>query len=57
MLRRAVERGELADESDLETSLDFLAGPLYWRLVVIRTPLDDEYFDRLADKVVGALKA
>jgi AcrR family transcriptional regulator len=57
MLSRAVERGELADDGDLETNLDFLAGPLYWRLVVIRTPLDEDYFDRLADKVIGALKA
>jgi AcrR family transcriptional regulator len=57
MLHRAVERGELAEDTDTEIGLDLLAGPLYWRLVVLRTPATDEYFDRLTDKIICALKA
>jgi len=57
MLQRAIDRGELASDIDLEIGLDLLAGPLYWRLVVLRSPADDEYFDRLTDKIICALKA
>jgi AcrR family transcriptional regulator len=55
LLRRAVERGELPADHDLELNLDFLAGPLYWRLTVLRSPRDDSYFDRLTDKIVAAM--
>jgi AcrR family transcriptional regulator len=57
LLQRAVDRGELPTDADLEVDLDFLAGPLYWRLVVTRMPTDNEYFDRLTDKIIGALTA
>jgi AcrR family transcriptional regulator len=57
LLRRAIDRGELPSDADLELDLDFMAGPLYWRLVVIRAPADDDYFDRLTDKIIGALRA
>jgi AcrR family transcriptional regulator len=57
LLQRAIDRGELSKHADLELGLDFMAGPLYWRLVVVRTPTDDDYFDRLTDKIIGALKA
>jgi len=59
VLQRAVERGELAagSDADLEIGLDLLAGPLYWRLVVSKEAADDEYFDRLTDKIIGALRA
>jgi hypothetical protein len=38
MLRRAIERGELPEDTDIEIGLDFLAGPLYWRQAVTRLP-------------------
>src|SRR5258705_8928674 len=31
LFQRAVKRGELAADSDLEMCMEFLAGPLYWR--------------------------
>lgn len=57
MLVRAVERGELPPGIDVESSLDLLGGPLYWRLVVVRIPLDEGYFDRLTAQIIGGLKA
>ncbi|MDT7643678.1 MAG: hypothetical protein QOC75_678, partial [Pseudonocardiales bacterium] len=57
VVRRAIDRGELAPDTDLELALDFLGGPLYWRFTIIRSPLGEDYFDRLADKVVAAMTA
>ncbi|MER7877106.1 TetR-like C-terminal domain-containing protein [Streptomyces solisilvae] len=57
ILQRAVERGELPEDTDLELCLDFLVSPTYWRLAVIRTPVDDAYAERLTDKIIAALKA
>jgi AcrR family transcriptional regulator len=57
VVRRGIARGELAPDTDLELALDFLAGPLYWRLTIIRSPREEDYFDRLADKIVAAMKA
>jgi AcrR family transcriptional regulator len=56
ILHRAVRRGELAADIDLELALDFLAGPLYWRLVVVRTPRPDGYHTQLADMIIAALR-
>jgi AcrR family transcriptional regulator len=57
LLQRAIDRGELPADTDIELGLDFLAGPLYWRQVVVRLPLAETYLDRLTDKVIGALHA
>jgi hypothetical protein len=37
--------------------LDFLAGPLYWRLTVLRADFDNTYLDQLAAKIVAAMWA
>jgi AcrR family transcriptional regulator len=55
LVQRAVDRGELPADTDLELCLDFLAGPLYWRLTVLRADFDDTYLDQLATKVVAAM--
>lgn len=57
VVRRGIARGELAPDTDLELAMDLLAGPLYWRLTIIRSPREEDYFDRLADKIVAAMKA
>ncbi|MFI7106775.1 TetR/AcrR family transcriptional regulator [Nonomuraea sp. NPDC050227] len=57
VLRRAVERGELAPDTDFELGLDLLAGPLYWSTTVRQAPADPARLQRLADKVVAALAA
>lgn len=45
VIRRAVARGELAAEVDEELALDFLGGPLFYRLLVTGGPLDDTLVD------------
>lgn len=34
-----------------------MVGPLYWRLVVVRSDVPDGYLDELAGAAVAALKA
>ena len=55
LFQRAVKRGELAADSDLEMCMDFLAGPLYWRLAVVHTQTGEDYLDRLTDRIQAAL--
>jgi AcrR family transcriptional regulator len=55
ILRAAIDRGEIPAGADLELSLDFLAGPLYWRLAVTNLPVDDDYVTRLVTQLVRFL--
>ncbi|MFF0431793.1 TetR/AcrR family transcriptional regulator [Streptomyces sp. NPDC004327] len=57
VVRAAVERGELPAGSDPDRALDLVLGPLYWRLVVVRTELPKGYLDDLARSAVAALTA
>jgi AcrR family transcriptional regulator len=57
VVSRAVARGELREGVDVELALDVLAGPLYWRVAIIRTPMPQTYLAHLVDAVVGALTA
>jgi AcrR family transcriptional regulator len=41
VVERAVARGELAADVDVALTLDFLGGPLFYRLLVTGGPLDD----------------
>jgi AcrR family transcriptional regulator len=41
VLARGVARGELRSDLDVELALDFLGGPLFYRLLVTGGPLDD----------------
>ncbi|MEV8290889.1 TetR/AcrR family transcriptional regulator [Streptomyces niveus] len=55
VVREAVARGELPEDTDPDRALDLIAGPLYWRLVVVRDDLPAGYLDDLATTAVGAL--
>ncbi|GAA4988410.1 TetR/AcrR family transcriptional regulator [Kineococcus glutinatus] len=57
VLARAVRRGELPGDLDVEMALDVIAGPLYWRLAVRRVPVDDSYLDDLSAWLLRALGA
>ncbi|MGW5419281.1 TetR/AcrR family transcriptional regulator [Streptomyces sp. NPDC003943] len=57
VVRAAVDRGELPAGSDPDRALDLVLGPLYWRLVVVRTELPEGYLDDLARSAVAALTA
>ncbi|MET7305081.1 TetR-like C-terminal domain-containing protein, partial [Embleya sp. NPDC005575] len=55
VLRAADGRGELPPGFDVDLALDLIVGPLYWRLAVTRTPLTDDYLDRLTSATTAAL--
>jgi AcrR family transcriptional regulator len=55
MLQRAIERGELASDTDLELALDLLAAPIYWRLTVRGGDVEPGYLDNLAAAIARAL--
>lgn len=57
MLHRAVERGELPADTNLDLALDLLAAPLYWRLLVHRQPAGPDYLDHLTKVILRALGA
>jgi AcrR family transcriptional regulator len=52
---RAIERGELPADSDLELVLDLVAAPIYWRLIVRGVEAGPGYLDELADMLMRAL--
>lgn len=54
---RAVRRGELPAGTDVDLAVDLLGGPLYWRLVMLRSDLPKGYVPRLAAATVAALRA
>ncbi|WP_326944129.1 TetR/AcrR family transcriptional regulator [Amycolatopsis sp. NBC_01307] len=57
MLRRALDRGELRADLDVEMAMDVLGAPIYWRMVVRRAPVEPDYLDRLVEYVLRALGA
>jgi len=57
IIKRAIARGEISEMVDIDLALDFMAGPLYWRLVVTRDSIDERFADQFARMVTGALQA
>lgn len=55
VVRGAVDRGELPGDTDLALAVDLLAGPIYWRLAVFRSPVSAGELDSLAAATVAAL--
>jgi AcrR family transcriptional regulator len=57
VLRKAMDRGEVKPDTDVQLALDLAIGPLYWRLAVVRTKLPKGYLNELADRIAAALTA
>jgi AcrR family transcriptional regulator len=57
MLERAVERGEVAPDVDVQVALHLIAGPVYLRAVFPGETLDATYPERLADAFLRAVGA
>lgn len=57
MLRRAIARGELPADLNMEMALDFLPGPLFWRLSVRKVALGAGYEEDLVEFMLRALGA
>jgi AcrR family transcriptional regulator len=46
-LLRAIERGQLPSDTDVDLALDQLLGPVYYRVLVTGDPVPREFTDRL----------
>jgi Tetracyclin repressor-like, C-terminal domain len=55
VLERAVDRGEVGRDADLELVIDVVFGVLWYRLLVGHAPLDDAAGRELASLVVRAI--
>lgn len=55
ILERAVVRGELPADLDLEVALDLIYGPLYHRLLQGHAPLDDAFVRTVVNLVLAGI--
>jgi AcrR family transcriptional regulator len=55
-LRRAIVRGELPGDIDLDLLLDSLYGPIYMRFLIRHDRLTPEFVDRLAELVLAGAR-
>jgi AcrR family transcriptional regulator len=54
-LRRAIERGEIPEDTDVELALDLIYGPIYHRLLHMHAPLTERFAANVVTAVVRAL--
>ena len=57
LLRRAVERGELPVDLDHTLALDLIAAPIYWRMVIIGSSMDEDDLAANAAAFLAAIGA
>ncbi|TMG02041.1 MAG: TetR/AcrR family transcriptional regulator [Chloroflexi bacterium] len=50
---RAIDRGESLVETDPRLLLEMLFGPLYFRVLISREPIDREFLEHLVDRVAA----
>ncbi|MEV7598624.1 TetR/AcrR family transcriptional regulator [Kitasatospora sp. NPDC089797] len=53
LLRRAVDRGELPADLDLDLALDRLTGPVYYRVLVTGGPVGPQFTDTLLERFLA----
>jgi AcrR family transcriptional regulator len=54
VVRKAIDRGELRRDADVEVFVDMLSGPVFYRFLVSQGPLDDSFADALVDALLRA---
>jgi AcrR family transcriptional regulator len=57
LLVRAVERGEIPADTNLDLSLDLLYGPIYHRLLHGHAPLSERFAQQVVDAVIAAISS
>jgi AcrR family transcriptional regulator len=57
VLHRAVDRGDLRADADMEAVIDAYVGPAFYRFLISDAPLDDAFADALVDTVLRAFSA
>jgi AcrR family transcriptional regulator len=55
LLRRAINRGEIPADTDVEVALDLLYGALFHRLLHAHAPLNDRFVENVVDATLAAL--
>jgi AcrR family transcriptional regulator len=55
LLLRAIARGEIGPDTDLELSLDLFYGPIYHRLLHGHAALNDRFTQQVVDAVIKAI--
>lgn len=55
VFRRAITRGELPADLDLDLATDLLGSMIYWRMIVTRQPAGTAYLVNLTDLILNAL--
>jgi hypothetical protein len=55
IFERALDRGEIPADADIEAAIDLVQGPLYLRLLHTHAPLDQRFADTLADLATSGL--
>jgi AcrR family transcriptional regulator len=55
LFRRAIERGEIRPDTDVEVTLDLVYGPIYHRLLHAHAPLTDRFVQAVVDTALAGL--
>lgn len=55
MLQRAIREGDLRGNIDIETAIDMLYAPLYYRLQIDSGPISDAWVDSLFEHAIAGL--
>lgn len=54
VLQRGIDRGEIGPDVDFEAAADLIVGPLFYRHMVSRMPVDDTYVEAIVDSFLRA---
>ena len=57
IVERAVARGDLAEGTDARGAIEMLGAPFFFRLLVVRMPIDSTFAKRTAAAAAAALRA
>ena len=53
VIRRAIESGELPEDTDPKTMADDLAAPIFYKALVLRQPIDESWVQAHVDRWIG----
>jgi len=54
IFRRAMDRGELRPDVDIEFLLDAMSAPFFYRVIIMHRPVDDAYIDEVVRSFMAA---
>ena len=55
ILLRAIDRGEIPANVDLEVALDLIYGPIYHRMLHGHAPLDERFARNVVDTIIAGI--